>query len=246
MKSLVADAGNSRIKWGIFDSDRLILTEIHEAWAEDGIEAFLNKYAVIQSGIYCSVRDVPVWLHDFFERHGISWQELTHQLPLPIRIGYETPATLGKDRIALAAGAAARFPGRNVLAIDAGTAITYDLVTADGEFPGGNISPGLSMRFEALHRQTWSLPKISPRNHPPLIGRNTEEAILSGVVNGLVYEIENSINSLKNKYNDLTVILTGGDAAYLSVHLKNPIFVDENLVLFGLYSILRNLSKKPV
>jgi type III pantothenate kinase len=176
------------------------------------------------------------------KENGIIYYELSHLLPLPVKIGYETPETLGKDRIALAAGAADRFPGKNILAIDAGTALTIDLVTSEGFFVGGNISPGMRMRFAALHQQTFSLPEIEPSEEVPLIGRNTREAILAGVVNGIIYEIDNSINSLNNKYNDLHVIMTGGDAPYLSARLKNRIFVEENLVLNGLNAILRNFS----
>jgi type III pantothenate kinase len=246
MSYLVADAGNSRIKWGIYDSGKWLGIESHIDWSEESIISLLQKYPGVEAGMFCSVREVPPWLSTFFTTRNIAWHELTHEFPLPIEIGYETPETLGRDRIALAAGAAAMFPGKNVLAIDAGTALTYELITSDGKYPGGNISPGLRMRFEALHQNTFSLPKVSPGQAPPLIGKNTREAILSGVVNGMVYEIDNSINSLKNKYNELTIILTGGDAAYLAGLLKNPIFVDENLVLFGLCTILRNFSGKPV
>ena len=246
MSYLVADAGNSRIKWGIYDSGIWLGIESHNDWSEESIISLLHKYPGVEAGMFCSVREVPPWLSTFFITRNIAWHELTHEFPLPIEIGYETPETLGRDRIALAAGAAAMFPGKNVLAIDAGTALTYELITSDGKYPGGNISPGLRMRFEALHQNTFSLPKVSPGQAPPLIGKNTREAILSGVVNGMVYEIDNSINSLKNKNNELTVILTGGDAVYLTGLLKKPIFVDENLVLFGLCTILRNFSGKPV
>jgi len=246
MRYIVADAGNSRIKWGIFDSGEWLSIEIHDSWSEGKIRTLLDRFPDIRSGMYCSVREVPSWLGIFFQKQGIHWIGLTHDLPLPVRIGYETPATLGRDRIALAAGAAAMFPGKNILAIDAGTALTYELITAEGEYPGGNISPGLRMRFAALHQQTFSLPSVTPQMAPPLIGKNTRDAILAGVVNGILYEIDNSINSLKNKYNDLIVILTGGDATYLSELLKNPIFVDENLVLFGLCTILRHLSENQV
>jgi type III pantothenate kinase len=218
------------------------MIEIHSGWTTESITGIMDRNPGIQSCLICSTREVPGWLSELILSMHISYHELTHRIPLPITIGYETPETLGHDRIASAAGAAALYPGWNVLAIDAGTALTIDLITDTGLFAGGNISPGLRMRFSSLHRQTFSLPEIEPSDEVPLIGRNTREAILAGVVNGITYEIDNSINSLKNKYNDLQVIITGGDARYLAGRLKNVIFVEENLVLSGLNAILCNFS----
>jgi len=243
--NFVIDAGNTLIKTAVYNEARLVIVETHPGWSAEAIVSLLNRYPEIRSFLICPVRGVPVWLPDLIRGKNILYHELTHLVPLPIKIGYETPETLGKDRIAAAAGAADLFPGRNIVAIDAGTALTIDLITDKGFFAGGNISPGLRMRFSALHQQTFSLPEIEPSEEVPLIGKNTREAILAGVVNGLIYEIDNSINSLKNKYNDLQVIMTGGDAPYLSGRLKNTIFVEENLVLNGLNAILRNFRNKP-
>ncbi|MFA6127474.1 MAG: type III pantothenate kinase [Bacteroidales bacterium] len=242
MKNLVIDAGNTLIKIAVYNSADLVTLESHAGWSADDISSLLSSHPDIKSCLICSTREVPGWLRKVIEKNNISYHELSHRLPLPIRIGYETPETLGNDRIAAAAGAADRFPGQNVLAIDAGTALTIDLVSSAGLFEGGNISPGMRMRFSALHQQTFSLPDIAPDEVVPLIGKNTRDAILAGVINGLTYEIDNSINSLKNKYNDLQVIMTGGDAPFLSKRLKNTIFVEENLVLSGLNAILRNFS----
>lgn len=240
--NFVIDAGNTLIKTAVYNYSGPVIIETHAGWSVGSVASLIDRYPEIHSCLICSTREVPDWLPGLMREKGIRYFELTHLLPLPIKIGYETPGTLGKDRIAAAAGAADRFPGRNVLAIDAGTALTIDMITGDGFFAGGNISPGLRMRFSALHQQTFSLPEIEPSDDVPLIGKNTREAILAGVVNGLTYEIDNSINSLKNKYNDLLVIMTGGDAPYLSGRLKNAIFVEENLVLNGLNAILRNFS----
>jgi type III pantothenate kinase len=241
--NLVIDAGNTLIKTAVYDNTDLKQVEIHSEWSAETLETILDRYPGIRSCLICSTREVPDWLPLWFDRRSIRFFELSHTLPLPVTLGYETPETLGKDRIAAAAGAADLLPGRNILVIDAGTALTIDLVTSHGHFAGGNISPGMRMRFAALHLQTFGLPEIEPVMDIPLIGKNTRDAILAGVVNGLVYEIDNSINSLNNKYNDLHVIMTGGDAAYLSPRLKNTIFVAENLVLNGLNAILRNLSE---
>ncbi len=238
--NFVIDAGNTLIKTAVYNNTDLKVLEFHAEWIAESIHATLKSNPGIVSCLICSTREVPVWLPLLMKESDIIYYVLSHLLPLPIKIGYETPETLGKDRIAAAAGAADRFPGKNIVAIDAGTALTIDLITGDGFFAGGNISPGMRMRFSALHQQTFSLPDIEPSDHVPLIGTNTREAILAGVVNGLIYEIDNSINSLNNKYNDLHVIMTGGDAPYLSARLKNRIFVEENLVLNGLNAILRN------
>jgi type III pantothenate kinase len=240
--NLVIDAGNTLIKTAIYNHDQLIAVDIHVGWTVEGIASFIDKHPGIDSCLVCSTRALPDWLPDVIRSKNIAYQELSHLMKLPITIGYETPETLGKDRIAAAVGAATLFPGQNVLAIDAGTALTIDYISDKGYFLGGNISPGLRMRFTSLNQQTFSLPDVELSEEVPLLGKNTREAILAGVVNGLTHEIDNSINALKNKYNDLHVIITGGDARYLSTRLKNTIFVEENLVLSGLNAILRNFS----
>lgn len=236
--NLIIDAGNTRIKLAVYDQSKLVHMRMIPDWSARAIESLCSQFKNLQAAISCSVREIPDWLPSFLTVRGIVLMDLTYRLSLPVRLDYGSPETLGKDRIAGAAGAAATFPGNPVIIADAGTALTIDLVTAEGVFLGGNISPGMQMRFAALHEQTYSLPLVAPEEEVPLIGRNTREAILAGVVNGMIYEIDNSINSLKNKYNDLRVILTGGDADYLSKRLKNSIFVSENLVLHGLNIIL--------
>jgi type III pantothenate kinase len=241
--NLIIDAGNTLIKTAVYNPSGLIMVETQSGWSAEYIASIVRRFPGIRSCLVCSTREVPLWLGGLMEEEHIRMHELTHLFPLPIKIGYTTPETLGNDRIAAAAGAAAQFPDRNVLVIDAGTALTIDLISDQGYFVGGNISPGMRMRFAALHQQTFSLPEIEPSEDVPLIGKDTREAILAGVVNGLIYEIDNSINSLKNKYNDLQIIMTGGDSPYLSGRLKNTIFVEENLVLNGLNAILRNFSE---
>ncbi|MFO7615959.1 MAG: type III pantothenate kinase [Bacteroidales bacterium] len=242
--NLVIDAGNTRIKLALFVSDKLVSLDAVTEWSEEALFRSFDQFPGIKSVIISSVRGIPEWVPTFFADRRIPATVMSAHLPMPIRIGYESPGTLGKDRIAAAVAAAATFPGKPVLAIGAGTALTFDLVLADGLYPGGNISPGMRMRFKALHEQTASLPLVEPVAEVPLIGRNTREAILAGVINGMVYEIDNSINSLRNKYNDLRVILTGGDAAVLSKLLKNAIFVTDNLVLIGLNRILMHLNQE--
>jgi len=169
---------------------------------------------------------------------------LSAETPLPIQNAYKTKLTLGYDRIADAVGAYSMFPGVNVLIIDAGTAITIDLLTAEGEFYGGNISPGLDLRFRALNEFTSKLPLIKKKEYHPFLGKTTEEAILSGVLSGAAFELDGYIDKLRIQYPDLKIILTGGDIKFFVKKLKNIIFVHSNLNLTGLNRILEyNVEK---
>jgi type III pantothenate kinase len=160
--NLVIDAGNTLIKSVVYDQAHFVSAETYPEWAPEAFENTLNRSPGIESCLVCSTREVPGWVAEWMKSRNVRFHELTHLTPLPIGICYETPETLGKDRIAAAAGAAGLFPGRNIAAIDAGTALTIDLITDKGFFAGGNISPGLRMRFAALHQQTYSLPQIEP------------------------------------------------------------------------------------
>lgn len=150
-----------------------------------------------------------------------------------------TPETLGKDRLAAVIAASNIFPGSDLLVIDAGTAITYDFINKDREYHGGSISPGINMRFKALNTFTGRLPLIDPEPFDQLIGLNTHEAILSGVMNGARYEMNGIIEDYQLKFPHLKTILTGGDAIYFDKKLKSNIFVSSNLVILGLKLILK-------
>ncbi|MCD8193274.1 MAG: type III pantothenate kinase, partial [Tannerellaceae bacterium] len=153
-------------------------------------------------------------------------------------VRYQTPHTLGKDRLAAAVGANYLQPGKDLLIIDAGTAITYEVVEAAGIYTGGNISPGMTTRFRALNHFTEKLPLVAEKEDIPPIGYNTETAIQAGVVNGIIYEMDGYINDLRVKYPGLLVFLTGGHSFYFERRLKNSIFADINLVMTGLNRIL--------
>ncbi len=164
--------------------------------------------------------------------------EFTPRTPVPIRNAYRTPETLGRDRLAAAVGATVLYPGRNALIVDFGTAVTLDLVTADGTYRGGCISPGLSTRFRALHDYTAALPLCAPTEEEELQGLTTDEAVRRGVMNSLSFEIEGYISRMERKIDDLCVIFTGGDAKYFVKRIKNTIFANCNLVFYGLNRIL--------
>jgi type III pantothenate kinase len=164
---------------------------------------------------------------------------VTHSTPLPIKLNYDTPQTLGTDRIAAAVGAWALFPNRNVLVIDSGTCITYDLVTADGVFQGGIISPGLDIRYRAMHEFTESLPRL--QSDEPLdfglLGKSTRECMRIGAEQGLKNEILGFLESFNKKYDRLQVVMTGGYQPDFESNLKAPIFATSKIVLGGLQAI---------
>ena len=151
---------------------------------------------------------------------------------------YKTPKTLGVDRIALASAAIQKYPKKNVLVIDAGTCITFDFISKDKEYLGGAISPGIQMRYKALHNFTAKLPLLDSGELTSFIGFDTESSIHSGVLNGVCNELDGVINQYSKKFRDLTVVLTGGDTNFLAKQLKSVIFAHPNFVLEGLHTIL--------
>jgi type III pantothenate kinase len=171
--------------------------------------------------------------------------ELTADTPLPFHNRYATPATLGKDRLAGIAGAYARFPAQNCLVIDAGTCITYDVLTAAGDFIGGNISPGIGLRFRALPVFTAGLPLVQPGEMSGTLGNSTESAIRNGVQLGALLEVEGVIARMRGEWDKLNVLLTGGDADFFAKNLKTLIFANPDLVLEGLNKILNYNVQNP-
>ena len=165
---------------------------------------------------------------------------VTGQTATPLRMGYTTPGSLGVDRLANAVAAAARFPGRLAMVIDLGTCITYDLVSASGEYLGGAITPGERMRASAMHGYAARLPLAEPGDHPPTIGTSTLDALAAGVHHGIVYELQGFIRSYTHEAPDPVVILTGGDAVRFARRSKSGIFALPLLTLEGLQVILQH------
>lgn len=234
--NIVIDQGNSSAKVAIFDENKLLISLILKKIELSELEKFLLVHSP-SKGIISSVGDTnPEILKLLHSRIDCFW-ELSEKTPLPIKINYETPETLGKDRIAAAVGAWTEKPNRNLLVIDAGTAITYDFIDAKGTYLGGNISPGMTIRFKALHDYTKRLPQLDEKGNIPEIGYSTETAIRAGVVTGILKEMDSYIDEYQKKINVLT-FLTGGHSFYFESQLKNAIFADANLVLKGLNEIL--------
>lgn len=210
----------------------------------ENVKMLKDEHPQLKKAILSSVKPYDEELKRILSEEFDQFLELDHQTELPIENLYETPETLGKDRIAAAVGANELFPGQNLLIIDAGTAITYDLVSEKNQFIGGNISPGLEMRFKALNHFTGKLPLISYSDEFELIGRNTTDAIRAGVQNGILYEMGQNIDFFNKNYRNLHIIMTGGDANFFDKKLNYSIFVHFNLTLIGLNRILEHNAKK--
>jgi type III pantothenate kinase len=241
--NLVIDIGNTAVKLAVVN-DGAVANKLVDGSASFGEgQAFLAKHGALPRAIISSVRSDSDAVAALVRRLLPNAVTLTPTTPLPIRNLYASPQTLGNDRLAAAVGASVRFPGCNVLAVDAGTAITYELVSARGEYLGGNISPGVALRFKALHEFTARLPLCEIAESYSSPGSNTREAITAGVLNGVIYEVEANIDQFALKYSNLQVVLTGGGADFLAKRVKRTIFVDYDLVLIGLNRILEHYAE---
>jgi type III pantothenate kinase len=236
--NLIIDIGNSRTKVAIFSGAKLIDSYAYDAITVQDLSTLRNKYPGIGKAILSSVASFHPSVGAWLKSSCPYFLELTSRTPMPILNNYKTPETLGLDRLAAAIGALVIFPGHDLLVIDAGTAITFDLIESNGTFAGGNISPGLRSRFRALHEFTDNLPLISEIDQVPLIGKTTEEAIKAGVINGIIHEMDGTVDLLKKQYPEIQPVLTGGDAPFFERRLKNPIFVQFEITLIGLNRIL--------
>ena len=245
--NLVLDLGNSYAKIAVCENKQVIESATYEKISSREIAYFHTRYEGLKGVIISSVVNYSREIIDYLSNlYGICI-ELDHSTSIPLENRYRTPDTLGYDRIAAAVGAYTIYPGKTVLVIDAGTAITYDIVSSEGEFLGGNISPGLEIRFKSLNKYTSNLPHLErPDEIPPLVGSSTREAIQSGIVNGLLFEVDGFIDAISQKYPKLQVVLTGGDAKYFVGKLKNSIFVDLNLNLIGLNRILEHNADQKI
>jgi type III pantothenate kinase len=235
--NLTIDIGNTVTKIAVFDKNNLTEIFYDRNGSLDNLPEICNKYD-IENGIVATVKDIGANARKQIEECLFPMLWLTHETKLPVANLYQTPETLGYDRIAAVVGANDLFPGKNVLVIDAGTAITYEFIDAESQYHGGNISPGLQMRFKALHHCTARLPLVQHQGEVALISKNTEMAIRSGVVKGIEYEIMGYISVFKEKYPDLLIFLTGGEDFSFDTRLKNIIFADKFLVVKGLNRIL--------
>ncbi len=239
---LVLDFGNTLQKIAIFEGNQMLEMHAYKKITLKKIQEIISHYP-IKSAILSSVIDHPSEIKTFLNKN-FNFIEFTENTLIPIINKYETPQTLGKDRLAAAVAGNNLFPNQNVLIIIAGTCITYEFVNKKAEYLGGAISPGISIRFKALHTFTGKLPLVEKKLKASIIGNTTENSILSGVINGVFSEAKGITHEYTDKYKDLKIILSGGDMKYFDKILKNSIFAISNIVLIGLNIILDFNAKK--
>ena len=231
---LTIDVGNSRIKVAVFEHNKQVDFFIFEAnEALKNFENIFEKYPNLQKIILSSVGKLEKEVVDFIQNR-FPTEIIDHKSKFPFTNLYATPETLGIDRMVLAAGATLMYPNQNRLIIDAGTCITYDFVNAENQYLGGAISPGIKIRYKSLNNYTSKLPLLTLSEDFEIIGNSTKSAIHSGVINGVIFEIEGFISQYSLKNQDLTIILTGGDAEFLAKRLKSTIFANSNFLLESL------------
>ncbi len=241
--NLSIDIGNTRSKLAIFKKEKLVKKEIWESIKLKEIKALLKKWQV-KNIIVSETGNISPKLEAYFHKH-FFYINLDHKTALPIKNLYKTPKTLGDDRLAAVVAGHALFPGKNILVVDAGTCITYDLLNKKGEYLGGNISPGLRMRFAAMQHFTDKLPEVQPRKMEKPYGDTTVSAMRIGAQMGLIHEFEGFSRQYKVKMGNIKLILTGGDANFFVKNIKTKIFVNQNLVLTGLNKILNYNVQNP-
>ena len=245
--NLCIDQGNSRTKVALMTDDGKIINDfIYKSFSFPEVERLFDLYDITDS-IISSVVDIEAAVVNTLNRRSQHFVLFDHNTPVPITNRYDTPQTLGQDRLAAAVGAKVLCPNENLLIIDAGSAITYDFVTEQGEYIGGNIAPGLKMRFTMLQRMTKKLPLVDVEENEliPLFGKNTRDAIAAGVIRGVAYEVKGYMRTLREKLPHFQTYLTGGHAQYILNNVRTSrnenrqMHYEKHLVLIGLNEILR-------
>lgn len=234
---ITIDIGNSFVKVAVFEEVELVEKVI---FTQDEVEKkflkIFEKYPKLTHAVYSSVGKMTTELEKIIE-NNVQLIKIDTSFAFPFVNLYETPHTLGVDRMVLASGASLMFPQKKCLIVDVGTCVTYDFISENNEYWGGAISPGIRLRYEALHNFTAKLPLLTKKQPDDFIGKNTNEAIHVGVIHGLILEIDGFISKYSVNNQDLTVILTGGDANFLANQLKSTIFADENFLLKSLQKL---------
>ena len=236
---LAIDVGNTRIKAAVFEGATVLEYFVFSKnELEKKIKNILKKHKELTHLVVSSVSDLEKQAFSAFE-NLVKVHFVSHDDSFPFVNGYKTPQTLGIDRMVNAAGATLQFPNQNRLVIDAGTCVTYDFIDESNNYLGGAISPGLRLRYAALHNFTAKLPLLELESPEHFVGKSTPESIHSGVVNGLVHEIDGFIDEYKALYPKFIIILTGGDTVFLAKRLKNTIFANSNFLLESLNQLFQ-------
>lgn len=236
--NLIIDIGNTFIKAALFDQGQEPVEVFTFKHDDKGAIKKLFQYDVTAC-LISSVTEIPNEIRTLTKSISKTFFLEENQVIYPIKNNYETPETLGSDRLANACAAAHSFQDENVLVIDMGTCIKYDLVDKSGVYQGGSISAGIRMRYEALHEKTGKLPLLDTEFSESPLGKTTDQALHTGVMHAILFEMKGFVSFYKDSFNPLKVILTGGDAFYFEKLLKNSIFADSFLTLKGLNEILK-------
>ena len=236
--NLIIDVGNTSVKLAIFKQRKLIFKEtVTLDNIRHAVDNINKMFKDVEKAIISSVGKLKKSDVNYFKK-SFKVIVLDDSTKVPFQNLYKSSETLGVDRIALVSASVQQYFKQNVLIIDAGTCITYDFICSENKYYGGAISPGIRIRYQSLNNLTANLPLLETKLPQNFIGNSTAESIHSGIINGILLEIEGAINKYDKKYKDLTVILTGGDADFLSKRLKSGIFANSNFLLEGLNYIL--------
>lgn len=233
--TLCFDFGNTRLKAALFKEDRLTDVFLLEEHTAEHIASLLHTLQP-EASILSSVINHPAEIEELLKAKT-RFHKLSHASALPFTIPVGKPETVGADRLAIAAAAVHFFPGQNNLVIALGSCITYNFINRFHELIGGSISPGMEMRFKAMHQFTAKLPMVKGDWNVPLIGYDTATNLQSGVVLGMAKEMDGFIDEYENRFSNFNVLLTGGDMGFFGPHLKKKIFADPELIFKGLYAI---------
>ncbi len=233
--TLCLDLGNTRLKWAVFSDGEIRHSGILEGDGVEDLKACIETYRPDKS-ILSSVVNHPPAMEELLNNHT-RYHKLDHHSRVPITTPVGKPETIGADRLALAVAAVHYFPETNILVIGLGSAVTYNYINRFHQFIGGSISPGMEMRFKSLELFTAKLPLVKPHWNFPLVGYDTKTNIQSGVMFGLAKEMDGVVDAYKERYANLQVLMTGGDAHYFMPFLKNRISLDPDLIFKGLYVI---------
>lgn len=239
-QTLCMDWGNTLVKAAIFQGDDKILeTRRFDAQnALDELAGFISEYRP-QGAVLSAVAGNTTDAQTYLQQEVPHFLNLEINTPLPLMNAYSSPETLGVDRLAIAVGAQAAFPDKNVLAVSLGSCVTYNFVQKNKAFRGGAISPGLQMRLRSMHEWTEKLPEVTPEGEVLLLGYDTATCMRSGAIYGMASEIDGMVNAFAEQYPDFNAVLTGGDSALLANKLKSKIFADPDLLMKGLNLILK-------
>ncbi|NTV60863.1 MAG: type III pantothenate kinase [Chlorobiaceae bacterium] len=249
---LVVEIGNTTTAFALFGNGechkvfKVPTSSLSAAGAIDSLlEPLLSAYPDIRNAAFCSV--VPgldsIVLEALGRLAGLRAMQVSESLKLPFALHYNAPESFGPDRIALCAYSRSRYPGEAVIALDIGTAITFDVLGSGGDYLGGLIVPGLDIMAKALHEYTARLPLVLVADPAPVTGFSTEECIRNGIAWSCAAGIEGIVGTIgqklrrENLQERVRVIATGGNAALLCGMTGLSPDLDELAVLRGTQSL---------